>query len=106
MFRWGQCDIWVIDGASGGGDHLRRVPHARQNACVGIRYVVLADTEQECAAGFVELCTMMRATAVQAPAQLAGARWIARAVPDTEAPAEDGRGSVLQAQAAVDQLAP
>ncbi|MFE9855562.1 hypothetical protein [Streptomyces sp. NPDC005780] len=59
---------------------------------MGIRYVVLGETRQECEEGLAGLCADVGARVVQQPAQLAGPRWIGRAVPHTKAPAEEGRG--------------
>jgi len=58
-----------------------------------LRFTVQGDDEAETAAG-LELLLTLGLRELMPPRELTGARWMARAVPDTEAPAErDGRGS-------------
>ncbi|WP_030917353.1 hypothetical protein [Streptomyces sp. NRRL B-24720] len=59
---------------------------------MGARFVVLGETEAECADGLAELCEQLGAVPTTRPCQATGGRWIARAVPKTKAPVEEGRG--------------
>lgn len=57
-----------------------------------LRFTVQGDDEAETAAGLRQLLTL-GLRPVMPPRELTGARWMARAVPDTETPAgDDGRG--------------
>lgn len=59
---------------------------------MGVRFGVVADSESECEAGLV-LLAPVGIVVTQPPAQLAGERWIARAVPVmAAAPAGEGQG--------------
>lgn len=57
------------------------------------RFAVQADTEQECADGLRQLLALGLVPAML-PKLLTDGRWMARAIPDTKAPADedDGRG--------------
>ncbi|MCP3820082.1 hypothetical protein NLX86_18875 [Streptomyces sp. A3M-1-3] len=59
---------------------------------MAVRFGVMAATEQECAEALALLCATLGARVVQQPAQLAGERWIARAVPTPAAPVREDRG--------------
>lgn len=74
---------------------------SRQTAGMGVRFGVVADTETECAAGLL-LLAPVGIVVTQRPAQLAGGRWIARAVPVmAAAPVGDGPGREGQASGLV-----
>lgn len=61
------------------------------------RFGVLADSAESCAEGLALLARLaelgVAVEVSQPPAQVGGARWIARVVPTTQAPA-DGEGLV------------
>ncbi|MFF4644968.1 hypothetical protein [Streptomyces sp. NPDC001389] len=58
---------------------------------MGVSFGVAADTAQECAEGLALLALLrqfgVEVTVTLLPAQVGGHRWIARAVPMTQAPA-------------------
>ena len=65
---------------------------------MAIRFGVQADSRDECVEGLAQLVEA-GFVPVMLPAQVAGDRWIARAVPapNTKAPTEDGRGPAMSA---------
>lgn len=60
---------------------------------MALRFTVQGDTEQETAAG-LELLLTLGLRELMPPRELTDCRWMARAVPDTQAPTGDdpGRG--------------
>jgi hypothetical protein len=59
-----------------------------------LRFTVQGDDEAETAAG-LELLLTLGLRELMPPRELTDQRWMARAIPDTRAPAEEGRGSVV-----------